>query len=131
MPLTKHLALTFLALAASCAFAAEETFTILAPSRDSSTRIPVITVVKGDKVKLTKGLQLPLEFPPTTIAASAPKPLFYVTGNQVVEGQPAAAVVRRSGLRIVIAEEGQRLGDGSGAPQRVFDEVLGLGAEVA
>ena len=89
----KHLTLTFLTLVASCAFAAEEAFTILAPSRDSSTLITVSAVVKGDKVELKKGLQLPLEFPPTTIAASAIRPLFYVTGNQVIEGQPAAAVI--------------------------------------
>ena len=89
----KHLTLIFLTLVASCAFAAEEAFTILAPSRDSSTLITVSAVVKGDKVELKKGLQLPLEFPPTTIAASAIRPLFYVTGNQVIEGQPAAAVI--------------------------------------
>ena len=89
----KHLTLTFLTLVASCAFGAEEAFTILAPSRDSSTLITVSALVKGDKVELKKELQLPLKFPPTTIAASAIRPLFYVTGNQVIEGQPAAAVI--------------------------------------
>lgn len=93
MPIIKVTTLFVIHLFALSIAAREEAFTILSPSRETNSLITVSATIDGDHVSLKKGLQLNLDFPPTTIAASSNQPLFYVTGNQVHEGRPAAAVI--------------------------------------
>ncbi len=97
-PLLMNRALIFLVtgllMGGTCSSSADEPeFFILAPSRESQSLISVKATPRGDELELVEAAQFSLDFPATTITASGSAPVFYITSNQLIEGQPAAAFV--------------------------------------
>ncbi|MEM9281576.1 MAG: beta-propeller fold lactonase family protein [Verrucomicrobiota bacterium] len=91
--LPQILSLVLLSISAVELQAEEDPFTILAPSRDSKSLILVSATPGEAGLDLKLERKIDLGYTATTIVAHPEKPFFYITSNQVSEGQTAASFV--------------------------------------